>query len=180
MNPQYTNVKVEGPSFPTSRASQSFVTRIWAPKSTFFRHFGGDSLAKPSFFGRPRLVTHQPHFSPVLPVHRQSNLLCLMRHYGNTFTSAMGGKGVSTLPEVHSPKRTFSHLKIGHPKRKRSYSNHPCSGAMFVSGRVSLHMKYYIDQLSTCICIYIYTPLKYPCMIYLPFIYLVYTLGILT
>ena len=30
-----------------------------------------------------------------------------------------------------------SHLKIGHPKRKQSYSNHPFSGAkMLVSGRV--------------------------------------------
>ena len=30
-----------------------------------------------------------------------------------------------------------SHLKISHPKRKRSYSNHPFSGAMLVSGRVA-------------------------------------------
>ena len=27
-------------------------------------------------------------------------------------------------------------LKIGHHKRKRSYSNHPFSGAMLVSGKV--------------------------------------------
>ncbi len=36
-----------------------------------------------------------------------------------------------TLPETNG-----SHLKVGHPKRKRSYSNHPFSGAMLVSGRV--------------------------------------------
>ena len=37
-----------------------------------------------------------------------------------------------TLPETNS-----SPLKIGHPKRKRSYSKHPFSGAkMLVSGRV--------------------------------------------
>ena len=37
-----------------------------------------------------------------------------------------------TLPETNS-----SHLKKGRPKRKRSYSNHPFSGAkMLVSGRV--------------------------------------------
>ena len=38
----------------------------------------------------------------------------------------------STLPETNS-----SPLKIGNPKRKRSYSNHPFSGATLVSGRVS-------------------------------------------
>ena len=39
----------------------------------------------------------------------------------------------STLPETNIK----SPLKIGHPKRKRSYSNHPFSGAkMLVSGRV--------------------------------------------
>ena len=37
---------------------------------------------------------------------------------------------------VTSLKLTYSPLKIGHPKRKRSYSNHPFSGAMLVSGRV--------------------------------------------
>ena len=31
---------------------------------------------------------------------------------------------------------SFSHLKIGIPERKRSYSNHPCSGAMLVWGGV--------------------------------------------
>ena len=37
-----------------------------------------------------------------------------------------------TLPETNELP-----LKIGHPKRKRSYSNHPFSGAkMLVSGRV--------------------------------------------
>ena len=37
------------------------------------------------------------------------------------------------------PKTNRSPLKIGHPKRKRSYSNHPFSGAkMLVSGRVSV------------------------------------------
>ena len=36
-----------------------------------------------------------------------------------------------TLPETNS-----SSLKIGHPKRKRSYSNHPFSGAMLVLGSV--------------------------------------------
>ena len=41
------------------------------------------------------------------------------------------GKG--TLPETNS-----THLKIGHPKRKGSSSNHPFSGAMLVLGRVSL------------------------------------------
>ena len=35
------------------------------------------------------------------------------------------------------PKTNSSHQKIGHPKRKQqSYSNHPFSGAMLVSGRV--------------------------------------------
>ena len=38
---------------------------------------------------------------------------------------------VCTLPKTNS-----LHLKIGHPKRKRSYSNHPFSGAMLVSGRI--------------------------------------------
>ncbi len=40
---------------------------------------------------------------------------------------------VGTLPKTNS-----SPLKIGHPKRKRSYSNHPFSGAMLVSGRVNI------------------------------------------
>ena len=35
-----------------------------------------------------------------------------------------------TLPETNS-----SPLKIGHPKRKQSYSNHPLSGALAVSFR---------------------------------------------
>ena len=39
----------------------------------------------------------------------------------------------NTLPETNS-----LHLKIGHPKRKRSSSNHPFSGAMLASGRVVL------------------------------------------
>ena len=39
--------------------------------------------------------------------------------------------------QLHSMKTNSSHPKIGHPKRKRSYSNHPFSGAkMWVSGRV--------------------------------------------
>ena len=38
-----------------------------------------------------------------------------------------------TLPETNS-----SHLKIGHPKRKRSCSNHPFSSSMLVSGTVYL------------------------------------------
>ena len=38
---------------------------------------------------------------------------------------------IDTLPKTNS-----SHLKIGHPKRKQSYSNHPFSGAkwLLVSG----------------------------------------------
>ena len=38
----------------------------------------------------------------------------------------------NTLPETNS-----SHLKIGHPKRKGSSSNHPFSGAMLVFGGVN-------------------------------------------
>ena len=42
----------------------------------------------------------------------------------------------ATLPETNS-----SPLKIGLPNRKGSYSNHPFSGAMLVSGRVRLNQK---------------------------------------
>ena len=44
-----------------------------------------------------------------------------------------------TLPETNS-----SHLKIGHPKRKRSYSNHPVLGAkMLVSGFTEPEMEHH-------------------------------------
>ena len=45
--------------------------------------------------------------------------------------------GIYIKKHLPSLKLTCSHLKIGHPKRKQSYSNHPFSGAkMLVSGRV--------------------------------------------
>ena len=40
----------------------------------------------------------------------------------------------TALPSL---KRTVRTRKLGHPERKRSYSNHPFSGAMLVSGRVN-------------------------------------------
>ena len=44
---------------------------------------------------------------------------------------------VRVLPSLKHPKTNSSHLTIGHPERKRSYSNHPFSGAMLVSERVT-------------------------------------------
>ena len=43
-----------------------------------------------------------------------------------------------TLPETP--------LKIGHPKRKRSYSNHPFLGAMLVSGRVGAKWRFIAEK----------------------------------
>ena len=40
----------------------------------------------------------------------------------------------TALPSL---KRTVRTRKLGHPERKRSYSNHPFSGEMLVSGRVN-------------------------------------------
>ena len=49
-----------------------------------------------------------------------------------------------TFPETNS-----SHLKIGHPKRKRSYSNHPFSGAnlLFVSANIRPQTPRYLENL---------------------------------
>ncbi len=43
----------------------------------------------------------------------------------------------SRIRKKTSATTNSSHLKISHPKRKRSYSNHHFSGAMLVSGRVA-------------------------------------------
>ena len=57
-------------------------------------------------------------------VHVQDHSpICVHWNRGMSFQAA-------TLPETNS-----SHLKIGHPKRKQSYSNHPFSGAFAVSFR---------------------------------------------
>ena len=49
-----------------------------------------------------------------------------------------------TFPETNS-----SHLKIGHPKRKRSYYNHPFSGAnlLFVSAKIRPQTPRYLENL---------------------------------
>ena len=47
---------------------------------------------------------------------------------------------LQNLGSIPSQKPNSSPLKIGHPKRKQSYSNHPFSGvnSLLVSGRVIL------------------------------------------
>ena len=54
-------------------------------------------------------------------------------HFSTLRFLGVGNPNQYFLPSL---KVTFSHLNISHPKRKRSYSNHPFSGAMLVSGRV--------------------------------------------
>ena len=53
-------------------------------------------------------------------------------------TNMAHGKECHTPPEINS-----SHLKIGHLKRKGSYSNHPFSGvnSLLVSGRAILSIE---------------------------------------
>ena len=66
------------------------------------------------------LIAHENAFTkvkvdgrtPVVGVHVEAG-----------FSSIYLEPQTTTLPETNS-----SHLKIGHPKRKRSYSNHPFSG----------------------------------------------------
>ena len=41
------------------------------------------------------------------------------------------------LAEVQLPETNSKHMKMGHPRKKRTYSNHPFSGAVLVSWRVS-------------------------------------------
>ena len=64
-----------------------------------------------------------------------------------------------TLPETNS-ESLWKSLKIGHPKRKRSFSNHPFSGAkMLVFGNIP---SWYIMTRDMGIYIYIYlAKLKY-------------------
>ena len=65
-------------------------------------------------------------FSTILPVlflpkKHQCSVVSVEKNVGHIFT----------LPKT----TTVSHLKMGLPKRKQSYSNHPFSGAMSVSFR---------------------------------------------
>ena len=64
---------------------------------------------------------------------------------GNLEWCISGGVGMHHNQELHPkslastvtlPETNSSPLKISHPNRKGSYSNHPFSGAMLVSGRV--------------------------------------------
>ena len=59
-----------------------------------------------------------------------------------------------TLPETNS-----SHLKIGHPKRKRSSSKHPFSGAFAVSLREGGRRSNWLSSLLECWSATSYPPL---------------------
>ena len=92
------------------------------------------------------LLVSKPRFgwTPLLAACSKGALFC-WRWFGavRQKKTPKSAPQKNTLPETNS-----SHLKIGHPKRKRSYSSHPFSGAMLVSGKVFVlnvyrGMKYY-------------------------------------